>query len=318
MGDPGYIGTSYISFSGLRSAWGEASYVGGSDPGSGSNSNISLSEFRGATFTNDTSVPDDSDEEISIEDDFKNKTFGSSDSVTNTVEIMYHRYGSTFANTWTPAGHSFVIPAGTFIVYFWNSSTDALTKVGRITGSQTQASTSASYSTLTVSITQPADTSGYLLMLMYGWNNYTADMGLGKMTQKHDDGTVKQYLYLESNNATTAKNSVDWENTNRIDQDLDDIDATSALGLEDEIATDSVSETWYDILTHNAGGDARNRWQQDINGTPSGSTGPIYTSNGAAGYYIFCETSGSGGTARNPWAALRCPITIVADPEGCG
>ena len=309
MGDPGYIGTSYISFSGLRSAWGEASYVGGSDPGSGSNSNISLSEFRGATFTNDTSVPDDSDEEISIEDDFKNKPFGSVDCVTNTVEIMYHRYGSTFANTWTPLNHSFVIPAGTFIVYFWNSSTDALTKLDRITGSQTQASSVASYSTLTVSITQPADTSGYLLMLLYGFNSYTADMGLGKITQKHDDGTVKQYLYRESDNATTAKSSVDWENTDRVWQnaDPDEIEATSVLGLEDEIATDSVSGTWYNILTYTSEG----TWQQDINGTPSGSTGPIYTSNGAAGYYIFCETSGGASNA-NYWAALRCPITIAA------
>ena len=71
------VGSSNISFSGLRESWGAASYVGGSDPGSGSNSNISLSEFRGATFTNDTSVPDSSDEEISIEDDFQGKTFGS-------------------------------------------------------------------------------------------------------------------------------------------------------------------------------------------------------------------------------------------------
>ena len=80
MGDPGYIGTSYISFSGLRSAWGDTSpaYVGVEvDPGSGSNSNISLSEFRGATFTSGPSVPSDSDEEISIEDDFKGRTFGS-------------------------------------------------------------------------------------------------------------------------------------------------------------------------------------------------------------------------------------------------
>ena len=71
------VGSSNISFSGLRESWGTESYVGGSDPGSGSNSNISLSEFRGATFTNDTSVPDDSDEEISIEDDFQGRTFGS-------------------------------------------------------------------------------------------------------------------------------------------------------------------------------------------------------------------------------------------------
>ena len=70
------VGSSNISLSGLRESWGTESYVGGSDPGSGSNSNISLSEFRGATFTNDTSDPDSSDEEISIEDDFKDKTFG--------------------------------------------------------------------------------------------------------------------------------------------------------------------------------------------------------------------------------------------------
>ena len=36
------IGSSSISFSGLRTAWGNASYAGGSDPGS---SNISLSNF---------------------------------------------------------------------------------------------------------------------------------------------------------------------------------------------------------------------------------------------------------------------------------
>ena len=38
------VGSSSISFSGLRTAWGNSSYLGGSDPGS---SNISISEFRG-------------------------------------------------------------------------------------------------------------------------------------------------------------------------------------------------------------------------------------------------------------------------------
>ena len=76
MGDPAYIGTSNISFSGLRAAWSATGYAPGSDPGGGSNSNISLSEFRGATFTTGPSVPDDSDEEISINDDFKGRTFG--------------------------------------------------------------------------------------------------------------------------------------------------------------------------------------------------------------------------------------------------
>ena len=77
MGDPAYIGTSNISFSGLRAAWSATGYAPGSDPGGGSNSNISLSEFRGATFTTGPSVPDDSDEEISINDDFKGRTFAS-------------------------------------------------------------------------------------------------------------------------------------------------------------------------------------------------------------------------------------------------
>ena len=67
------VGTTNISLNSLRTAWGNAGYAGGSDPGS---TNISLSEFRGATFTDETSVP--SSGEISINDDFKGKTFGSS------------------------------------------------------------------------------------------------------------------------------------------------------------------------------------------------------------------------------------------------
>ena len=66
------VGTSSISFSGMRTAWGTVSYNGGSDPGS---TNISLSEFRGAQFTNSTSVP--SSGSISINTNFKGKTFKS-------------------------------------------------------------------------------------------------------------------------------------------------------------------------------------------------------------------------------------------------
>ena len=73
------IGSSSISFSALK-----ASYVagGGTDAEGHNNlsdgsttSAISLSDFRNSEFTDDTSVPDDSDEEISINDDFKDKTF---------------------------------------------------------------------------------------------------------------------------------------------------------------------------------------------------------------------------------------------------
>ena len=67
------VGTSSISFSGMRTAWGTVNYNGGSDPGS---TNISLSGFRGAQFTNSTSIP--SSGSISINTNFKGKTFKSS------------------------------------------------------------------------------------------------------------------------------------------------------------------------------------------------------------------------------------------------
>ncbi len=68
------VGSSNISFSGLRTAWGNARYVGGSDPGA---SNISLSEFRGATFTSGSGDTIPASGSISISD-FASKTFGSS------------------------------------------------------------------------------------------------------------------------------------------------------------------------------------------------------------------------------------------------
>jgi hypothetical protein len=66
------IGSTNISFNGLKVSWGTVSYIGGSDPGSA----ISLDDFRGGAFTDGTSVP--ARGEISI-DDFKNKTFGKGD-----------------------------------------------------------------------------------------------------------------------------------------------------------------------------------------------------------------------------------------------
>lgn len=85
------VGSGDISFSSLRTAWGNASYVGGSDPGT---TNISLSEFRGATFTDGTSVP--SSGEISIDDDFKDKTFGSS-----TSSIVYNTGSFRVYDNWS-------------------------------------------------------------------------------------------------------------------------------------------------------------------------------------------------------------------------
>ena len=66
----GNINSTNISFSDLKDAWENAEYYGGSNPGT----DISLSEFRGAIFTDGTSIP--SSGEISISD-FKGKTFDS-------------------------------------------------------------------------------------------------------------------------------------------------------------------------------------------------------------------------------------------------
>ena len=99
------VGTSNISFLGLRNNWNTTSFVGGSDPGT---TNISLSEFRNATFTDGTSVPGSG--EISINDDFKGKTFGTS--VAPQFDWHYYAYGSntgTIYIYWLQNGGSLVL-----------------------------------------------------------------------------------------------------------------------------------------------------------------------------------------------------------------
>lgn len=72
------ISDTNIKFSVLRQRWSESSFLksdgtNGTDPGS---TNISLSEFRGALFTDGESVPNSG--QISINTHFKNNIFGSS------------------------------------------------------------------------------------------------------------------------------------------------------------------------------------------------------------------------------------------------
>ena len=76
------ISSSNISFTSLRTAWGNASYTGGSDPGS---TNISLSDFRNAKFTDGTSVPGSG--EISMSIIFKDKKFGLPELFSSFLEI---------------------------------------------------------------------------------------------------------------------------------------------------------------------------------------------------------------------------------------
>ena len=302
MGDAS-VGSSSISFSGLRTAWGNASYAGGSDPGS---SNISLSEFRNATFSDGSSVP--SSGEISINDDFANKTFGSSN-ITNHIQIKYHRYGSTFNDSWTPSGKS-TLEDGTFTLYFWNTGDNSVTQLGRIVN-QTHFSTTSSYTTVTYDVSQPEGTSGYLLFILYGWNMFRADMAIDSVIHQYDDNSTKQTLYSPSTNSTTAKNSQTWTKTSRQLESVSSYTSTSVSDIEDEIATKSQSDSWSNLAigTSTSGG-----WQQDKAGTSSGSTGPSRGSTGSSStYYIYVETSGQSSTSYIAYAALRVPITIESD-----
>tara|TARA_B100000686_G_C16759186_1_gene957550 strand:+ start:724 stop:1674 length:951 start_codon:yes stop_codon:yes gene_type:complete len=311
------VGSSSISFSGLKAA-----YVAGGGTGASGNSSlrdgktttaISLSDFRNASLTDGTSVPGSG--EISINDDFKSKTFGSSN-VTNHIQVKYHRYGSTFNDSWTPSGKS-TLEDGTFTLYFWKTSDDSLTQLGRITNQQ-HSSTTATYTTVTYDVSQPEDTSGYLLFILYGWNFYRGDMAIGSVIHQYDDNSTKQTLYSPNSNATTAKNSQTWMNISRQLESVSSYSSTSVSDIEDEVATKSQSDSWSNLSTgtSNTGG-----WQQDKSGTPSGNTGPSRGSDASSSsYYIYCETSGQTSTNVIAYAALRVPITIESnsgsDDEG--
>ena len=68
------IGPNNINILNLRNLWSQTDppFLNGSDPGT---TNISLSEFRGASFTDGSSVPT-GNSEISIGTHFRNKIFG--------------------------------------------------------------------------------------------------------------------------------------------------------------------------------------------------------------------------------------------------
>lgn len=84
------INSNNISFSDLKEAWENSEYSGGSNPGT----DISLSEFRGATFTDGTIIP--STGEISISD-FKDKTFDSGGITTD--QFRAYSYWSSHSNS---------------------------------------------------------------------------------------------------------------------------------------------------------------------------------------------------------------------------
>ena len=115
------VPSSNISFSSLKSAYADASITSASGNSNltdgNTNTPISLSFFRNATFTDSSSVP--SSGELSINDDFKSKTFGSSSSPE--FEWYYYAYGSNI---------------NTIYIYWLNSSNNSLNTLRTVTFQQ--------------------------------------------------------------------------------------------------------------------------------------------------------------------------------------
>jgi hypothetical protein len=110
------VGTSSISFSGLRTSWGNASYAGGSDPGS---STISISEFHGATFTSGSPIDaNGAGDSVSIDTHFKGRTFGSGTVALMSVSITGE--SNPFTTMGNPYTYTAVPNSGaTSVTYAW-------------------------------------------------------------------------------------------------------------------------------------------------------------------------------------------------------
>jgi len=246
---------------------------------------------------------------------YSSGTVPSNNTITNHIRMKYHRYGINFNDSWSPYG-SLTIEDGTFVLYFWNTSDNSLTKLGTRITNQTHTNTTSPYTTITYDISQPENTTGYLLFISYGWNNYRADMGIGYVAHQYDDNTTKQILYSPSSNANTALNGQTWNKTQRQDVFASAYSSTNVSDLEDEIATKAISLSnsyWSNLAigTSFSGG-----WQLDNNGTGSSGTGPSRGSDTlSSSYYIYCEASGRSGTSILAYAAMRVPFTI-ADNSG--
>tara|TARA_Y100000817_G_C16752436_1_gene497650 strand:- start:39 stop:866 length:828 start_codon:yes stop_codon:yes gene_type:complete len=199
MGDPAYIGTQDISFSGLRSAWSATSYApGGSDPGGGSNSNISLSEFGGATFTDGSSVSA-SGGEISINDDFKGKTFGTSE--TFTYSWKYYAYGANI---------------GTTYLYWYNGTT--LNLLRSITGQQ-HTGVTQTWNSYTEDLSSYSGQSGYIVYAYKTGSYWRNDPQFDEMSIEINGTTTDlapdSGLWSRNTTYTTSLSypSSNWNNT---------------------------------------------------------------------------------------------------------
>lgn len=229
-----------------------------------------------------------------------------SKSIINKLEFKYHRYGSTFNNTLSVNNVS--LYQGSFICYFWNKATSELTYMGSIE-EQTHTSNSSSFLTATFSIEQEKETSGYFLFILYGWQNYMADMAITNINQLSNTNNVIKTLYYDHNDSTTAKNNNSWERNGKILHNISDINSNNKTEIHHEIASNLlINENWVNL---SSGTSTYNGWQQDTNHTVSSSTGPSSSHSGSTSHhYIYVETSSQTSTTVLPVAALRLPVNI--------
>ena len=185
--------------------------------------------------------------------------------------------------------------------------------MGRITGQQ-QTSHNDAYSSITFDITQDTDTEGYLLFIQYGWNYFRADMAIGAMWQRTEDNALVQTLFYGEDDLNLSMNGLEWEKSPRQIPNVSDIIATTASGIEDELASNAQGNEWKDLVY---GSNYIEGWNLDITGTSSSRTGPSSGNptnppdeSPASNYYIYCETSGQYDQNKMAYCALRVPITI--------
>ena len=158
MGDS-IVPNNNVSFSLLRDKWATASFPGGSEPGN--RKDVSLSEFRGATFIDGTTVPSGSNE-ISI-NDFKGKTFGATTSPQ--FDWHYYAYGSNI---------------GTIYIYWLNSTNNSLSLLRSITG-QLHTGQTQSWNNYEEDLSSYAGQTGRIVIAYKTGSSYRQDIQLDNM-----------------------------------------------------------------------------------------------------------------------------------------
>ena len=280
MGDS-IVPNTNISFSVLRDKWASASpsFPGGSDPGN--QDNVSLSEFRGATFTDGTTVPGTpgSGVEISINDDFKGKTFGSSSSSPE-FEWYYYAYGS---NT------------GTIYIYWYDNSMGTLALLRSITGQQHTGSTQ-SWDQYTEDLSSYAGQTGRIVIAYKTGSSFRQDIQLDNM-YLNETTEVGGTINLDPGYFMGRNN---WQRL---------VGYTSSLSYPS-------SGTWTSI---SIGTSSSNIWNYDAGGTPSSSTGGTRDADGSAsGYYLYFEGSSPNFSTSNRYYWIRTVTDYTLSGGGGG